>query len=49
MFTLDFSLVMSNKLTAEDWGDEVANSIPFPMVNVKKLRMEDGFSIVKRR
>jgi hypothetical protein len=30
MFTLDFALVTSKKLVAEDWQDEVANDIAFP-------------------
>jgi hypothetical protein len=48
MFTLDFALVTSKKLVAEDWQDEVANDIAFPMVNIKRLTMEVGFSIVER-
>jgi hypothetical protein len=27
-----------------DWRDEVANDIAVPMVDIKKIRLEDGFS-----
>jgi hypothetical protein len=45
MFTLDFVRVTNS---AKDWRDEVTNDIAFPMVNIKQLKMEEGFSTTER-
>jgi hypothetical protein len=44
MFTLDYSKVTNTTIVAEDWHNEVANDIAFPMVDIQKIRLEEGFS-----
>jgi hypothetical protein len=44
MFTLDFSKVKKGSLSAENWRDEVDSDIDFPMVDVNKVKLEQGFS-----
>jgi hypothetical protein len=48
MVTLDFARVTNSNLHTEDWRDEVVNGIVFPMVNIKNLKMEEGFSNAER-
>jgi hypothetical protein len=44
MFTLDYSKVTNTAIVAaEDWHDEVTYDIAFPMVNIGKIRLEEGF------
>jgi hypothetical protein len=44
----DFVKVTGTNLVAEDWRDEVCNDIAFPLVDIKKLRLESGFSADKK-
>jgi hypothetical protein len=44
MFTLDFCKVTNTNIVAKDWRDEVVDDIAFPMVDVKTIRLEEGFS-----
>lgn len=44
MFTLNFSKVTKASLTAEDWRDEDKNDIAFPMVDINKVEMKEGYS-----
>jgi hypothetical protein len=45
MFTLDFARVTNSNLRpVEDWRDEIDSDIAFPMVDPKKVVMQDGFS-----
>jgi hypothetical protein len=44
MFTLDFSKVKKGSISAEDWRDEVDSDIDFPMVDVNKVKLKQGFS-----
>jgi hypothetical protein len=44
MFTLDYALVTNAKVKCETLQDELDYDIAFPMVNVRKLTMEDGCS-----
>jgi hypothetical protein len=46
MFTIDFALVTSKKLVAEDWQDEVANDIAFLW---STLKVDDGSWLFHRR
>jgi hypothetical protein len=41
----DFAKVTGTNLVAEDWRDEVQYDIAFPLVNIKKIRLESGFSV----
>lgn len=45
MFTLDYTLVTNLKVKkCEKVKDELENDIDFPMANVRKLTMVDGYS-----
>jgi hypothetical protein len=49
VFTLDFSkLEKTNPLTAEHWRDEVEHDISFPMVDIGKVKLEEGFSSTEK-
>jgi hypothetical protein len=48
MFTLYYSKVTNANLVAKDWRDEVVNEIAFPMVDVKKIKLEECFSPNKK-
>jgi hypothetical protein len=49
LFTLDFSkLEKTNLITAEDWRNEVEHDISFPMVDVNKVKLEEGFSSTEK-
>jgi hypothetical protein len=41
---IDYSKVMNTTFVAEDWRAEVSNDIAFPLVDVKKIKLESGFS-----
>jgi hypothetical protein len=44
MFSLDYTLVTNSRIRSEKLQDELDNDIDFPMVDVRKLAMEDGYS-----
>ena len=44
MFTLDYTKVTHPKIKCEKVEDELEYDIDFPMVDVRKLTMEDGYS-----
>jgi hypothetical protein len=45
MLTLDYSKVTNTAIVAaNDWHDEVTYDIAFPMVNIGKIKLEEGFS-----
>jgi hypothetical protein len=44
MVSLDYALVTNGKVKCEILEDEIEYDIAFPMVNVKTVTMEDGFS-----
>jgi hypothetical protein len=48
MFTLDFTEILTTNLVAYSWRDELLYDIAFPMVDVKKIRLEDGFSSTEK-
>jgi hypothetical protein len=43
-FSLNFSKVTDTNLVAEHLRDKVSNDIAFPLVDIKKIRLESGFS-----
>jgi hypothetical protein len=43
-WSLDFSKVTKKTLCAEAWQVEVNNDVAFPMIDLKKLQLETGFS-----
>ena len=44
MYTLDYTLVTNPAVKCEKLEDELDNDIAFPMVDVRKLAMEDGYT-----
>jgi hypothetical protein len=42
--SLDFSKITNTNLVAEDWRVEVSNDIAFPLVDIKKITLQSGFS-----
>jgi hypothetical protein len=48
MFTLDYTEILTPNLVAYSWRDELLYDIAFPMVDVKKVRLEDGFSSTEK-
>jgi hypothetical protein len=48
MFTLDFEKCHDTNLHLEDQQDEIDNEIVFPMVDVDKLELKNGYSSEER-
>ena len=48
MFTLDYTLVTHPNMKCEKLVDKLDNDIDFPMVDVRKLPMMDGYSLLQR-
>jgi hypothetical protein len=50
MFTLDFEKnATSSLLRPEDWRDKINNEISFPIINVEKIDLQDGYSSNEKR
>jgi hypothetical protein len=48
MFLLDYTKVTKGNLVPEEWQDKFDKNVAFPMVDVSKIKIRDGFSPTKK-